>query len=68
MANVEKTKFQELLDEVDMSGAQLARRLKITRTAVSAWGTGKSAPKWEKVPEIAKALNVSVERVSACFY
>lgn len=63
-----KTKFQELLDEVDMSGAQVARRLKISRTAVSAWATGKSAPKWEKVPEIARALGVSVNRVSACFY
>ncbi len=65
---MEKTKFQALLDELDVKGAQLARRLKITRTAVSTWATGKSAPKWDKVPEIAKALNVSVERVSACFY
>ena len=63
-----KTKFQALLDELDITGAQLARKLNITRTAVSAWGTGKAAPKWDKVPEIAKALNVSVERVSACFY
>lgn len=60
-------KFQELLDEVDMSGAQLARRLGISAAAVSAWCLGKSSPSYDKLPAIAKALNVSVNRVIKCF-
>lgn len=60
-------KFKELLKEVDMNGAQLARRLGITTAAVSAWCTGEASPSYSKLPEIAKALNVSLERVIACF-
>ena len=60
-------KFKELLDEVDMSGAQLARRVGVSVAAVSAWCTDKSAPSYDKLPEIAKALGVSVTRVLNCF-
>lgn len=60
-------KFKELLDEVDMSGAQLARRLGISVAAVSAWCTEKSAPNYDKLPAIAKAMNVSLDRVVKCF-
>lgn len=60
-------KFKELLVEVDMNGAQLARRLGISVAAVSSWCTGKCSPNLEKIPEIAKALNVSVQRVIMCF-
>ena len=60
-------KFKELLKEVDMNGAQLARRLGISTAAVSAWCKGKSTPNYDKLPEIAKALNVSLEKVVACF-
>lgn len=60
-------KFKELLEEVDLTGAQLARRLDISVAAVSGWCTEKSAPTYDKIPAIAKALNVSVERVFKCF-
>lgn len=60
-------KFRELLKEVDMNGAQLARRLGITTSAVNNWCIGKSSPPCNKMNDIAAALNVSVERVLSCF-
>ena len=60
-------KFKELLKEVDMNGAQLARRIGVTRTAVSAWCRGTSQPSFDKIQLIAKALGVSVTRVVNCF-
>lgn len=60
-------KFKELLKEVDMNGAQLARRLGLTTAAVSKWCREEAAPNYDKLPEIAKALNVSLDRVISCF-
>ena len=59
--------FKELLKEVDMSGAQLARRVGVSRSAVSSWVIGKTSPNFDKIYAIAKALGVSVERVIQCF-
>ena len=59
--------FKELLKECDMHGAQLARRIGVTRAAVGKWMSGDAAPNYSKLPEIAKALNVSVDRVVQCF-
>lgn len=64
---VYELKFKELLKEVDMNGAQLARRLDVSVAAVSAWCTGKSAPNYDRLPEIAKVLNVSIDKVVECF-
>jgi DNA-binding XRE family transcriptional regulator len=61
------TKFEALLREVDMNGAQLARRLDVTVAAVSAWCRGKCKPKSELWREIAKQLGVSLDRVVKCF-
>lgn len=60
-------KFKELLKEVDMNASQLARRLGITGAAVSKWCLGEASPPCSKMNDIAKALNVSVERVLECF-
>ena len=59
--------FRDLLKNADVSGAQLARRLGITRSAVGFWCTGKTTPPYDKLPEIAKFLNVSIEQVVECF-
>ena len=60
-------KFKELLKEVDLNGAQLARRIGVSTEAVSQWVRGAAYPNLDRVPEIAKALGVSVERVLSCF-
>lgn len=60
-------KFKELLKKVDISGAQLARKLNISVAAVSAWCKGKAAPNYDKLPEIAKVLNVDISDIVKCF-
>lgn len=59
--------FKELLKSVDINGAQLARRLGVSTAAVSAWVRGETAPNYKRVLDIAKYLNVSVEKVVQCF-
>lgn len=61
------SKFKQLLMNADMHGAQLARRLGVTRAAVSSWVRGKTAPNYDKLSEIARHLNVSVAEVVKCF-
>ena len=62
-----KTKFQELLKSVDMTGAQLGRRLGVSSAVVNAWVRGKCNPKSERWREIANHLGVSVDEVVKCF-
>ena len=62
-----KETFRDLLEEKDMHGAQLARRLGISTAAVSKWCVGEAAPNYNKLPEIAKVLDVSIERIVSCF-
>lgn len=59
--------FKKLLKEKDITGAQLARRLKLSRGQVSYWTSGKGVPKTIYIPMIAKILNETVERVLKCF-
>ena len=60
-------KLKQLLKTADISGAQLARRVGVTTSAVCSWCTGKTAPSYNKLPDIAKALGVSIEKVVMCF-
>ena len=59
--------FKELLKECDMHGAQLARRIGVTRAAVGKWMSGDASPNYTKLPEISKALGVSIEKIVQCF-
>lgn len=64
---MENTKFKQLVKEADLNMSQVARRIGVTREAVNLWAKGKNYPSVDKVWAIAKALNVSVERVVNCF-
>lgn len=59
--------FKDLLREKDITGAQLGRRIGVSRALVSAWMRGTSVPRTLQIPKIAKALDVSVEEVIKCF-
>lgn len=59
--------FKELLAEKDIHGAQVARRLKLNRSTVSAWCTGRSKPRKALLPRIAAVLGVSVATIEECF-
>ena len=61
--------------EAGMSQCELADKINVNQTAVSQWERGASLPGCEKLPEIAKALQCSIndlfnggmqERGSAC--
>lgn len=63
-----KTKtFKDLLKKADMSGAQLARRVGVTTQAVSYWCSGKTSPPYDKLPDIARYLGVTVDEVVRIF-
>lgn len=59
--------FRQLLKEKDLHMSQLARRIGVTRAAVSSWANGLTAPTSAKIPAIAKALGASVGEVLDCF-
>ncbi len=46
-----------------LSQAQLAEKLNITQGAVSQWEMGLSKPKSEILPELAKALNCTIDEL-----
>ena len=59
--------FKELLKERDFSAAQIARRLKLTSSAVSGWVRGISSPSYTHLVEISKILDVSIKELVRCF-
>ena len=62
-----ESKFKKLLEEKDMSGARLGRKIGVTRSLISRWVSGKSLPRTKDIPKIAEILGVTVERVLECF-
>jgi transcriptional regulator with XRE-family HTH domain len=61
------SKFKELMRKADVNGAQIARRMGITTSAVSSWARGKTTPPYEKLPDLARYLGVSVDEIVRCF-
>ena len=59
--------FKELMRKRDINGAQLGRKLNISRSMVSRWALGKSQPKIEDIPQIADILGCTVEDIVNCF-
>lgn len=49
--------LKRLLEEKDISGAELARRLDISKSAVSDWLKGKSLPRTDKVDAMCRIFN-----------
>lgn len=59
--------FKQLLREKDLTGAQLGRRIGVSRWVVSYWTSRKGRPHGKYIPQIAEALGVSVEDVVKSF-
>jgi transcriptional regulator with XRE-family HTH domain len=57
------TWLQDRLTEKGWSGAELARRLKITPGAVNKWVNGKAKPTRTHIPRLARALDMSEQDV-----
>ena len=47
-------------NKIGITQDALAKRLKVTRSVVSAWETGKAAPRCDKLKPLAKVLQVGV--------
>ena len=59
--------LRDLLKKRDISGAQVGRRLGVSRSLVSLWCCGKAAPKEETIADLAKILGVSKKEIKNCF-
>nr|DAI09316.1 MAG TPA: helix-turn-helix domain protein [Caudoviricetes sp.] len=59
--------FKELIKRQDITYAQIGRKLKVSREAVSAWARGVSAPPIKRVPDLAKILDCTIEEIVLCF-
>ena len=59
--------FKQLLREKDLTGAQLGRRIGVSRWVVSYWTSGKGTPRAKYIPDIAEVLGITVEDVLRCF-
>jgi transcriptional regulator with XRE-family HTH domain len=47
--------------QIGMSQTELAEKLKVNQTAISQWERGVSLPACEKLPDIAEALNCTID-------
>lgn len=57
--------LRDLMKVRDINGAQLGRRLGVSRAVVSRWVVGKSVPKTVYLAGLSEALGVSVEEIIA---
>lgn len=55
--------FSEKRKSANLTMAQAAEILDVTPAAICQWETGKTMPKTEKLPEIAKAYNCTIDEL-----
>ena len=71
MAEMKENEYREMfaknlrgaLEEKDVSMRELARRLNVSSTIVSAWCSGKKAPRMDKIDAICRILNINRSRL-----
>ena len=56
-------RIQKLRENAGMSQAALAKKFKISRSAVNYWEMGLTVPSTEKIVELAKLFNVSTDNI-----
>lgn len=50
-------------ERAGLSQAELAKRLCVNQTAISQWERGVAAPSCDKLPELARALGCSIDKL-----
>lgn len=53
--------IQKLRNKKGLTQEQLATVINVDRSAVAKWETGEAAPKSERLPDIAKALDCTID-------
>lgn len=56
-----KDKIKYFREKLGISQAALAEKLNVSQSTVAMWETGDNVPKTTMLPEIAKALNCTIE-------
>lgn len=59
--------FRKLLEEKQVSKAELSRKIGVSWQLVYNWVVGRSEPQLSVLPKIAKALKISIEEVVYSF-
>lgn len=59
--------LKELRKKNSIPQKELAKLLSVKQSTVSMWETGKSTPPLNKIPLLARALNVSESEIIDCF-
>ena len=54
-------KIKEKRQAANMTQAFIAEAMQVDRTAVTKWETGEAMPRADKLPQLAKILNCSIE-------
>ncbi len=58
-------RLKELREMVKVTQEQIAQKLDVDQTAVSKWETGDSLPRADKLPELARILNCTIDELLA---
>lgn len=53
--------FKEKRMSLSLTQNEIAKRLGVTRSAIAMWESGESLPRADKLPELAKILNCTVD-------
>ena len=59
--------FKELLESKDMTASRLSRILGLSRSAVSAWVSGRTEPNLTTLVQISQTLDVGIEELVLTF-
>jgi transcriptional regulator with XRE-family HTH domain len=62
------TNFRELLKAHCINGAQLARKMGVSRERISLWARGETKPRPANMKKIAEIVNVPYNEVMEIFY
>lgn len=57
--------IQKLRIKANMTQEQLSALLNVDRSTIAKWETGKAMPMAEKLPDISKALNCTIDELFA---
>jgi DNA-binding XRE family transcriptional regulator len=56
-----KNKIKQFREKLGISQAALSKKLDVSQSTVAMWETGENVPKTNTLPELAKALNCSID-------
>lgn len=68
MPKIKNTEFNQLLKTADLTCSQVARRMKVSRSLVYYWLTGRQKPNIERLKQMQVILNCELKDLLKIFY